>query len=67
MLFRAFKIEAPAYLSDICDKSTVFILNLSHLSEKEIYSSMSVLAEFILEIQQGLFRRKGLIINQIHK
>lgn len=45
-------------MSDICDKSKVFVLDLSHLSEKEIYSSGSVLAEFIFEVQQGLFSKK---------
>lgn len=54
-------------VSDICDKSRIFILNLNHLSEKEIYSSVSVLAEFTFEVQQGLFRTKRSHYESINK
>lgn len=54
-------------MSDICDKSKVLILNLSHLSEKEIYTSVSVLAEFIFEVQQGLFSKKRAHYESISK
>lgn len=40
-------------VSDICDKSKVFILNLSHLLGKDIYSSVSVSAEFTFEVQSS--------------